>query len=500
MVLVLSQSLALQWSGNVFAHLLRLPLRYFEQRHLGDISSRFGSVAAIQGTLTTAAIEAVLDGLLAIATLAMMLWYAPALAGVVLVAVLAYGLLRVVMYRPLRDAAAERLVMAAKENTHFLETLRSMLPLKLFGREEQRHARWQNLVVDVQNRDVRTARLGMAFTAANAAIFGVENLLVLWLGAQLVMRPPPAGEAAAGFTVGMLMAFISYKAQFTGRVSSLIDYAVRFRMLGLHQERLADVVLEPPEAAAPAPTPAADLNHLPASIELRGVSFRYGPGEPWLLRGVNLRIEPGQSVALVGASGAGKTTLLKILLGLLVPDEGEVLYGGVPLQRLGLANVRRCIGTVMQDDVLLSGSIGDNIGFFDVAPDLARIEACARLAGVHEDIMRMPMGYHTLVGDLGSSLSGGQRQRLLLARALYKQPRVLALDEATSHLDLKLETAVSSRIAQMRLTRIIVAHRPQTVAHCDGLVLVEQGRVVARWRSVPADHLPHEAAGACRQT
>jgi ATP-binding cassette, subfamily B, bacterial CvaB/MchF/RaxB len=218
------------------------------------------------------------------------------------------------------------------------------------------------------------------------------------------------------------------------------------------------------------------LAHLQPSVELRDVSFRYGAGERWVLRGVNLRIDAGESVAIVGASGGGKSTLLKILLGLLEPTEGEVLYGGVPIKSLGLANVRKRFGTVMQDDVLLSGSLMDNICFFDLQPNAVRAQACCELAQIHEEIVRMPMGYHTLVGDLGSGLSGGQKQRVLLARALYKAPKVLALDEATSHLDLANERSVTAALARMNLTRIIVAHRPETIAGAKRVVAITDGQ------------------------
>jgi len=224
MVMVLGQTLSLQWASNMFAHLVRLPVDFFERRHLGDVVSRFGSVSAIQKTLTTAVIEAVIDGIMAIAALVMMWIYAPRLALVTLASVALYGLLRWLSYRPFRNAAAERLVVAAKENSHFLETLRAMTPLKLFGREEERRARWQNLLVDVQNRDVRTAKMNIAFTTANTFIFGLENLLVFGLGARMVMAGQ-TGQASV-FTIGMLLAYIAYKTQFTGRVAALINHGV----------------------------------------------------------------------------------------------------------------------------------------------------------------------------------------------------------------------------------------------------------------------------------
>ncbi|MCH7345051.1 peptidase domain-containing ABC transporter [Pelomonas sp. CA6] len=471
MVMLLGQSLSLQWLGNVFAHLVRLPTAYFEQRHLGDVVSRFGAVREIQRTLTTSAVEAVLDGIMAVAAWVMMGLYSLQLSVVVTVAVGAYGLLRWAAWAPLRNASAERLVLAAKEQTHFLETLRAIQPLKLFSREEERRSRWQNLLVDVQNRDVRTAKLSMLFSTGNTFIFGLENLVTLYLGAGLVMKVSNGGEL---FTIGMLFAFLSYKAQFTGRVAKLIDFVAEFKMLSLHAERLADIALEAPEKDS---APAHDLSHLNPEIELRDVSFRYGEGEPWILRNANFRVGVSENVAITGASGAGKTTLLKIALGLLQPVEGEVLYGGQPLKQIGLQNFRAQIGTVMQDDVLLSGSLADNIAFFDAEADLQRVQTCAQLAQLHEDIARMPMGYQTLVGDLGAGLSGGQKQRLLLARALYKQPRVLALDEATSHLDLGYERAVTAQLARMSLTRIVIAHRPETIAGAQRVVLLKDGQV-----------------------
>jgi ATP-binding cassette subfamily B protein RaxB len=476
MVMVLGMSLSLQWASNVFAHVLKLPVEFFEKRHLGDIVSRFGSVGSIQKTLTTSVIEAVLDGIMGLAALGMMLLYSLPLTAIVLGSMLVYGLLRWVAYRPFRDAAAERLIVSARENSHFLETLRAITPLKLFGREQERRGRWQNLLVEVQNRDVRTAKMNIGFTTAHTLLSGVENLLVFWFGAGLVMQTgvPALGASVSPLTIGMLFAFISYKAQFTGRVSALINYAVEIKMLSLHAERLGDLVLAAPEKDE---LPANELAHLQPSIELRNVSFRYGEGEPWILKDANLLLTAGESVAIIGPSGCGKTTLLKVLLGLLAPLDGEVLYGGIPVKHLGLQNYRRRIGTVMQEDVLLTGSIADNISFFDVQHDEERAQACAQTAAVHEDIAAMPMGYQTLVGDMGSSLSGGQKQRVLLARALYKSPKVLALDEATSHLDIANEQRVTQALAQMNLTRIVVAHRPETIAGAQRVVVLQQGRV-----------------------
>ena len=384
-VMVLSQSVSIQWLGNVFAHLVKLPADWFSQRHLGDISSRFGAVHDIQRTLTQTTIESLLDGLMAIAALVMMFIYSPTLTWVVLSASALYALVRLISYSPFRHAASERLVLAGQEQSHFIETLRAMTPLKLFARENERRARWQSLMVEVMNRDFQTAKLNMGFNVARTLIFGLENLCVFWLGAKIILPSPTQGHSASVFTVGMLLAFISYKVQFTSRISALINQGIELKMLNLHRDRLADIVLTPPEQDTPQGNlPAHDLSHLPASLELRKVSFRYSEAEPWLLYNMDLFIQAGEHVAITGASGCGKTTLLKILLGLLTPTHGTVLYGGVPVSQLGMTNVRRKIGVVMQEDALLTGSIADNIAFFDLAPQLQRIEACAQLAEIHK--------------------------------------------------------------------------------------------------------------------
>lgn len=475
-VLYLSTHLNLQWVANVFTHLLRLPVAWFEKRHLGDVVSRFGSIGAIQRTLTTSFIEAMLDGLLAVATLVMMVLYSIKLTLVVLAAVAIYALLRAISYRPLREANEEGLVLSAKEQSCFLETIRGVQAIKLFGRELDRRSRWLNLMVDSVNRGVRTQKFMLWFRIANTSVFGIENLLVFWLGAHMVMD--------ASFTVGMLFAFTSYQGQFTGRLSSLIDKFIEFRMLSLHGERLADIVLEPAEQEV---AHESNTEHLVPRLELVDISFRYADGEPWVVRHLDLTIEPGESLALVGPSGCGKTTLVKLMLGVLPPTGGEIRFGGVPIQQLGHRAYRQAIAVVMQDDQLLAGSLAENISFFDPQPDHARIESCARLAAIHDDVAAMPMGYHTLSGDMGTTLSGGQKQRVLLARALYKNPKVLVLDEATSHLDVERERRVNEAIKTLDVTRICVAHRPETIAMAERVVRLDNGKIEQDFRQVALD-------------
>ena len=473
-VLHLSSTMNLQWLANVFAHLMRLPVAWFEKRHTGDVLSRFGAVQTIQQTLTTSFIEAVLDGVLVIVTLVMMLVYSGLLTGIALTSVVAYALLRRAFFRPLREATEESIIFDAKRSSHFLESLRGVQSIKLFNRQEDRQARFMNLVVDSMNANIATRKLDLLFSVGQKLVFGLERIAIVWVGALLVMD--------RSFSIGMLFAFIAYKEQFATRISALIDKAVELRMLKLQGERLADIVLTPPEPQAEYFAPANDQ---PASLELAQVHFGYSESERPVIRGLSLHIEPGESVAIVGPSGCGKTTLLKLMLGVHAPQAGEIRVGGVPLGRLGLRAWRDMIGTVMQDDQLFAGSITDNISFFDPRAEPQWVAECARIAAVIDEIEAMPMGFHTLIGDMGSSISGGQRQRILLARALYKRPKILFLDEATSALDVEREREVNQAIRQLELTRIIVAHRPETIASASRVIVLHDGRVSQDLRSVP---------------
>ena len=289
----------------------------------------------------------------------------------------------------------------------------------------------------------------------------------------------------------MLIAFLAYKRQFATRVAALIDKYCELRMLGLQGERLADIVLtEPDDIDESQRLALSEETGFEPTIELRSLRFRYAEHEPYILDGIDLRIDSGESVAIVGASGCGKTTLMNLMLGILSPTEGEIVIGGRDLRQMGSDAVRAWIGSVTQDDMLFDGSIADNISFFSERRDQARIEECAHMAAIHDEIVSMPMAYNTFVGYMGSALSGGQAQRILLARSLYRYPKVLLLDEATSHLDLAREGQVNSAIRSLEVTRVIIAHRPQTIAQADRIVTIEGGKlagitqVTARRREV----------------
>lgn len=454
----------LQWMSNVMGRLLKLPVEYFERRHLGDIVSRFGAVRAIEHGMTNAVIEAGLDGLLACGTLAMMLVYSPSLAMVTLAAVLLYGLLRWLRYGTEKMAETGVIAKQAREQTYFLETIRGVRSIKMFNRENERRAAWLNRWVDATNAGLAVQKLSLLFGTSWSFISTLERAGVFWLGAAAVIDHR--------MSLGMLFAFLSYKEQFSGRVNRLIDRFVEFQMLSISMERLADIVLSAPEEVSvfqKRETPD-DL-----TLTLDGVDFRYSQDDPFILNHASMTIMPGECIAIVGPSGCGKTTFLKLMLGILKPAKGKILLGGLPLEQIGLRNYRNVIAAVMQDDQLFGGSIYDNICFLDPKPDTEWVRQCAKAACIHEEIGAMAMGYHTLVGDMGTVLSGGQKQRVLLARALYRRPKILFLDEATSHLDVGNETKIGAAIAALDITRIMIAHRPQTIAIAHRIIHLEQG-------------------------
>jgi ATP-binding cassette subfamily B protein RaxB len=468
MLLVLGASLKVQARTNLFSHLINLPATYFETRHMGDVMSRFNSQDTILQAITTEFLEVLLDGLMVSLTLFIMFLYSPLLASLVLAGVSLYAAMRWLLYRPLRQASAEAIIWKARGNSHFLETLRGIKTIKLFNGQDDRRAHWLNLLVETVNRQLTTEKLRLLFGNSKSLLFGGLTILVVWIGAQDVM--------ANAMSIGMLLAFIAYKDQFLKRVADLINKFVDLQMLRLHAERLADIALTAPEPRDNGLRRPRERRSV--GIEVRDLSFRYSENDPWVLDGVDFRVEPGESVAIAGPSGCGKTTLLMLIAGLLQPTKGEILVDGEPIARIGIEAYRAMIGVVMQDDKLFAGSIQDNISFFSESPDIERIEACAGLAAIHDDINEMPMGYQTLIGDMGTTLSGGQKQRLLIARALYRQPSLLLLDEATSHLDLRRESAVCAAIGAASVTRMIVAHRPETIRSADRVISLDNGRVV----------------------
>jgi len=485
-------TLNVQWHANVFAHLLELPLPFFEKRHLGDIVSRFRSIDAIQRTITTSFIEAAVDGCMTLLISVLMYSYSPRLTWICVATTGLYALGRWLVYAPLRAASEEQIAHTARQESHFLESVRGLRAIKLFRRQGERRSAWLALLVEQVNSGLRAQKLQIALRLTNGLLFGIENIVVIFLGARAVLD--------AQLTAGMLVAYVSYKRQFSSRLSALIDKAFELKLLRLHAERLADIVLTDPEArrGVAGRLVPSEGGRLDSTVELRDVCFRYAEHEPFVLHGVNLSVCAGESVAVVGPSGCGKSTLIHVMLGVLAPTSGDVWIGGLRLEAIDPDALRRTVASVTQSDTLFAGSIADNISFFDAQGDQGWIEECARIAAIHAEIVAFPMGYNTFVGYSGSMLSAGQQQRILLARALFARPSILVLDEATSHLDVKREIIVSSAIRALNITRVIVAHRPQTTATADRILTLDGGRIVreARIASAPVRRSHLEAVSS----
>lgn len=447
---------------NLARRLFRLPIEWFERRHVGDVLSRFQSVQPIQDSLTQGLVGSLVDGVLAVLTFALMVWYSGGLALIALGAFALYALVRLISFGFERDAREAGIVSLGKEQSTLIETVRGIVTLRLFGREAERHVLWQNRLADATNAQIGVARIGIWQQAANTLIFGLENVVTIWLAIKLVL--------SGGFSIGMVVAYLAYKQQFLTRAASLIDQGIAFRMLGLHLERLGDIALEDEDrgfgAGASHDTPFT------GHIQIKGIGYRYSPTDPLILNGVDLDVPAGSHIAITGPSGGGKSTLAKIILGLIEPDAGEVLIDGMPLHRFGYRNYRSQIAAVLQDDSLFAGSIAENIALFDENADYDKIVESAKNAFIHHEIVKMPMQYESLVGDMGSSLSGGQKARVLLARALYKKPKLLLLDEGTANLDVSTEKNVNEAISNLGITRIIIAHRPETIMSADSIFML----------------------------
>lgn len=472
LILRLSSLLIMQMGINLLRHLLRLPINYFETRHIGDIVSRFGSLDEIRERITTGLVETLVDGVMAITVLVMMGLYSLKLTAVVIFTIVLYTMVRLVLYRPLHEATEEMIRSSAKEQTNFLENIRGMQTIKLFANESQRQSTWQNCYAEVINSEIRLGRLNISFDAFNKLLFGLENVLVIYFSAIMVMEN--------SLTVGMLLAFIAYKGQFIERYSNLIEQIIQFKMMRLHLDRISDIALTEQEANREGEVifSNGNNNEPKGQLTLENISFSYSGEETPILNNISLTFDAGDSIAITGPSGVGKTTLMKIMLGLLQPTSGKVLLDGYDITQVGLKNYRKHIAAVMQSDTLFNGSIAENISFFDSQPNHLKIEECAQFSAIHDDINKMTMGYNSLVGDMGSNLSGGQVQRLLLARALYKSPFVLFMDEATSHLDKDNEAKISKQIQHLPMTRIMIAHRQETINMADRVYLLNDGILV----------------------
>lgn len=460
--LVMSTLINVQWQSGLFDHLLRLPLAFFERRKLGDIQSRFDSLDTLRATFTTSVIGFIMDSIMVVGVCVMMLLYGGYLTWIVLCFTTIYIFIRLVTYGNYRQISEECLVREARAASYFMETLYGIATVKIQGMVGIRGAHWLNMKIDAINSGIKLSRMDLLFGGINTFVTACDQIVILWLGAGLVIDNQ--------MTIGMFVAFSSFRGQFSERVASLTSFLLQLRIMSLHNERIADIALHEKEEKKPEIEIVADMG--PISLETNGLSYRYDSQSAPIFSALSLSVAPGESVAITGASGAGKTTLMKVLCGLFEPDSGRVLINGIDIRQIGINNYHRMIACVMQDDRLFSGSIRENICGFAEEMDEEWMVECARASHIHDVIMNMPMGYETLIGELGEGLSGGQKQRIFIARALYRKPGILFMDEATSALDSESEHFVNVAIKNMNITRVIIAHRETTLRTVDRVISI----------------------------
>lgn len=460
--LVMSTLINVQWQSGLFDHLLRLPLAFFERRKLGDIQSRFDSLDTLRATFTTSVIGFIMDSIMVVGVCVMMLLYGGYLTWIVLCFTTIYIFIRLVTYGNYRQISEECLVREARAASYFMETLYGIATVKIQGMVGIRGAHWLNMKIDAINSGIKLTRMDLLFGGINTFVTACDQIVILWLGAGLVIDNQ--------MTIGMFVAFSSFRGQFSERVASLTSFLLQLRIMSLHNERIADIALHEKEEKKPEIEIIADMG--PISLETNGLSYRYDSQSAPIFSALSLSVAPGESVAITGASGAGKTTLMKVLCGLFEPDSGRVLINGIDIRQIGINNYHRMIACVMQDDRLFSGSIRENICGFAEEMDEEWMVECARASHIHDVIMNMPMGYETLIGELGEGLSGGQKQRIFIARALYRKPGILFMDEATSALDSESEHFVNVAIKNMNITRVIIAHRETTLRTVDRVISI----------------------------
>ncbi len=466
-VLTLGQSISFQLGGNVVRHMLRLPTRFFESRHVGDLMSRLGSVGPIQSLLTHGLVNAVIDAFLAVTTLFVMAIISVPLMLIVTTATALYLAFRLMIYPSIRRRTEEAIIADAVEDSYTMETMRSIRAIKLHVHESMRENGWRNRYADVITANYREQFYKIWTRFVESILTSGQLLLVVFVAASAVI--------SNNMTVGMMLAFLSYRSSFMSSATALLDHLERWRLLSVHLERLSDIVSEQREDVV-TPQPRTTLLPAPA-ISAEGLTFSYGVNEPNVLSGMDFEIPAGSFVAIIGESGAGKSTLVRLLLGLMPPSAGKLMVDGKHLTPMLVGNWRGRIGAVMQDDQLLSGTLADNICFFEDRPNQSRIEAASRFAQIHETIMAMPMAYQSLIGDMGNALSSGQRQRIMLARALYKDPDALFLDEGTANLDEANEAVIADMIAGLPITRIAITHRPALVERADMVFKLANGKL-----------------------
>ncbi len=461
-------AIGLHWSEGLFTKLVSLPVSFFEKRNLGEMASRMHSLDEIKETFTARTIGAILDLILIILLSVIMFSYNTLLFFLVLLLAAIYVSFKLLSFTRYRSTLNEMITSSAAQYSFYMETVKAISVIKILRIADIRKLRWLNLCTYTASANIRLFRIDFFSQILSLTITGITAGMVIYVGAHVV--------DTGGFTTGAIFAFMQFSDLFMSRLINFSDALYQFRLLPTHTKRLGDIALAKSENFS-----GEDKYCMVASVglvEVKNLCFTYTPSEPPIFENVTFSVSPGESLAIVGRSGCGKSTLLSVLASLRESHSGSILIDGVPLQRLGLDNYRSMISFVMQDDFLLSGTLQQNITSFSDRPDIEHMKKCAQAASIHKEVETMPLGYSTLIGELGSSLSGGQKQRISLARALYRKPAILILDEATSALDVENERRINEAIKSMKITRIFAAHRPDAIAVADKIYSLPDNKVI----------------------
>jgi ATP-binding cassette subfamily B protein RaxB len=468
LLLSLGTQLTAQINLNLVQHLLRLPFPFFQQRRLNDLLSRVESTRALKDALTEGAVPIVVDGLFSLFILASLFVLLPIAGVICCVFFILYTALKIGTYPKLRELAEKAIDTLSDERGQLMDSLRGIQTVKVHNGEAPRLSAWHGANLAALKSSQDQQRLVALATGGKNVLAGLEFVALIWVCASHVI--------SGGMTLGILFAVVALRQQFQDRSYPVVEHLQNFKLLRMRLERLADITNSPPEST---PSTNAAEHMMPfvhrGKIAVRGLSFRYAPGSPWILKNLDLDVAPSEFVAIRGKSGEGKSTLVRILLGLIPAESGEVSVDDVPLGRGNIVAYRCGVGAVLQDDQLFSGTLFDNISGFDVNTSEQDVVRAATLACIHDDIMKMPMSYFSLIGDMGSSLSGGQRQRILLARALYRRPRILFLDEGTANLDMACETEIVRNLKTLNISIICVAHRARMLDEADRVLEMRDG-------------------------
>ena len=451
-------NLAVDSSVTVLNHLFCLPATFITRRHPGDLMSKLESLTPIRQALTDHVINSIVHGGVLLTTLAIMFLYSAWLTAVSLAGFVLSALLMALTLPASRRQQERAIIHTASQNSSLLESLRACDVVQALGLERLRLAQWQNHFSDATNARVREGRLSIVQKTGTGIVGVFEQVFFLGIGI--------AGVLDQHLTLGVLFAFMSLRGRFGSAALDLAEAARNFYLLKVHTGRLSDIVLAEPLPTIP---PGAINSTIKGSLRAEHIAFRYS-ADTWIVQDFCCDITAGVNVVIIGPSGCGKTTLLKLLAGHLPANAGQIYVDQMELALWNRDTLRGQTGFVLQNDALFQGTVTENISAFETVPDLVRVREAAISAEIWPDIQGLPMKLQTQISDMGKNLSGGQVQRLVLARALYRKPAILFLDEATSHLDVGTERRVLQNINGLGITVVSVAHRPDAIDRAEQII------------------------------